>query len=141
MPYRLTTLEWLARGDESARFQTRGLLEGFQRNDPTIFPNDEVSSSGVDGSHTGFKGRRNPQKDNLVQNFARKRNPKKETSQRGFDSGYEIMSRCIAFGSPIVSRYTQSNNISSEQEKSDIDVNSALTACSSQKIEIWCCSI
>jgi hypothetical protein len=28
--YRPTTLEWLARSDNSARFRTRGFLEGFQ---------------------------------------------------------------------------------------------------------------
>jgi hypothetical protein len=33
------------------------------------------------------------QNNNLVQNFARKRNHNKEPSQRGFDGGYEITSR------------------------------------------------
>jgi hypothetical protein len=71
-----------------------------------------------------------------------KRNPIKNPSQRGFDGGYKITSRCIAFGSLAVSRYAQSNNITSEQEKkSDNDVNSVLTVCSSQKVPIWCCSI
>jgi hypothetical protein len=56
------------------------------------------------------------QNGNLVQNLARKRNPDKEPSQKGFDGGYEITSRCIAFGSPVVSRYAQSNNITSEQQ-------------------------
>jgi hypothetical protein len=54
------------------------------------------------------------QKGNLVQNLARKRNHNKEPSQRGFDGGYEITSRCIVFGSFVASRYTQSNNITSE---------------------------
>jgi hypothetical protein len=39
-------------------------------NEPTIFPNDEVSSSGVDNSHLEVKGRRNTPKGNLVQNLA-----------------------------------------------------------------------
>jgi hypothetical protein len=56
------------------------------------------------------------QKGDLVQNLARKCNPIKEPSLRGFDGGYEIMSRCIAFGSPVVSSYAQSNNITREQE-------------------------
>jgi hypothetical protein len=43
-----------------------------------------------------------------------------------------FMSRWIAFGSPIVSCYAQSNNITSEQEKSDNDINSVLTVSSSQ---------
>jgi hypothetical protein len=30
VPYRPTALEWLARSDNPARFQTRGFLEGFQ---------------------------------------------------------------------------------------------------------------
>jgi hypothetical protein len=44
----------------------------------------------------------------------------------------KITSRCIAFGSPVANRYAQSNNITSEQENSDNDVNSALIASSSQ---------
>jgi hypothetical protein len=53
---------------------------------------------------------------NLVQSLAWERNPIKEPSQRGFDDGYEITCRCIAFASPVVSRYTQSNNITSKQQ-------------------------
>jgi hypothetical protein len=87
------------------------------------------------------KGKEFRQKHNLVQNLARKRNLNKELSQRGFDGSYKIMSRCIAFGSPIVNSYAQSNISTSEQEKSDNDVHSVLTACSSQTIEIWCCSV
>jgi hypothetical protein len=60
------------------------------------------------------KGGEIHQKVNLVQILAQKCNHNKEPSQGGFDGGYEIMSRCIAFGSPVVSRYTQSNNITSE---------------------------
>jgi hypothetical protein len=40
--------------------------------------------------------------------------------------GCKIMSRCIAFGSLVVNRYAQSNSITSEQEKSNNDVNSPL---------------
>jgi hypothetical protein len=43
-----------------------------------------------------------------------------------------ITSRCIAFGSPVASCYAQFNNITSEQEKSDNNINSALTARKSQ---------
>jgi hypothetical protein len=64
----------------------------------------------------GSKGGKIHQKGNLVQNLPRKRNHNKEPSQGEFDGGYEIMSRCIAFGSPIASRYAQSNNITSEQQ-------------------------
>jgi hypothetical protein len=35
---------------------------------------------------------------------------------KGFDDGYEITSRCIAFGSPVASCYAQSNNITSKQQ-------------------------
>jgi hypothetical protein len=42
------------------------------------------------------------------------------------------MSRCIVLRSPVVNHYTQSNSITSEQGKSDNDVNSALTMSSSQ---------
>jgi hypothetical protein len=54
-------------------------------NEPTIFLNNEVSSSGVDDSQSEVEGRRNPQKGNLVQNPARKCNHNKEPSQRGFN--------------------------------------------------------
>jgi hypothetical protein len=60
-----------------------------------------ISSNEVDDSHSGFQGKRNPPKRNLDQNLAWKHNHNKEPSQRGFDGGYEIMSRCIVFGSPI----------------------------------------
>jgi hypothetical protein len=78
----------------------------------------------------GSKGEGIRQKGNLVQNLARKRNPIEEPSHRRFDGGYEIMSRCIAFGSPVVSSYAQSNNITTEQEKSDNDVNLVLAVSS-----------
>jgi hypothetical protein len=110
-------------------------------NEPTIFLNDEILSNRVDDSHPGFKGRRNPTKCDLIQNLARKSNSIQEPSQRRFDGGYEITSRCIVFGSPVASSYTQSSSITPEQEKSNNDVTSALTACNSQKIPIWCCSI
>jgi hypothetical protein len=84
----------------------------------------------------GSKGGEIHQNGNLVEILARKRNHNKEPSQRGFDGGYEIMSRCIAFGRPIANRYAQSNSITSEQKKSNNNINSVLTACSSQKIEI-----
>jgi hypothetical protein len=64
----------------------------------------------------GSKGREIHQNSNLVKNLSRTCNPIKEPSQRGFDGGYEIMSRCIAFGITVVTRYTPSNNITSEQE-------------------------
>jgi hypothetical protein len=50
------------------------------------------------------------------QNPAQTCNPDKEPSQNRFDDGYEIMSKCIAFGSPVASCYAQSNNITSEQQ-------------------------
>jgi hypothetical protein len=78
------------------------------------------------------KGGEIHQNGNLVQNLALKRNHNEKPSQGGFDGGYEIMSRCIAFGSPVASHYTQSNNITSEQEKSNNDVHSALTASNGQ---------
>jgi hypothetical protein len=56
------------------------------------------------------------QNDKLDQNLARKRNPDKEPSQKGFDDGYEIMSRFIGFENPVVNSYAQSNNITSEHE-------------------------
>jgi hypothetical protein len=80
----------------------------------------------------GSKGGEIHRRGNLVQNLARKRNHNKEPSQGGFDGGYEITSRCIAFRSPVASRYTQSNSITSEQEKFDNDINSVLTASNSQ---------
>jgi hypothetical protein len=65
-------------------------------------------------------------------NLARKSNRIKEPPQKGFDDGYEVMSRSIAFGSPVANSYAQSSNIISEQETPNNDVNSDLTASSSQ---------
>jgi hypothetical protein len=65
-------------------------------------------------------------------NLARKRNRIKEPSQKGFDDDYEIMSRSIAFGSPVANSYAQSSNITSEQGTPNNDVNSDLTTSSSQ---------
>jgi hypothetical protein len=62
MGYRQPTLERLARNDKLARFQKRGWPDKFWGNETTIFLNDEVVSSGVDDSYTGFKGRTNPPK-------------------------------------------------------------------------------
>jgi hypothetical protein len=68
----------------------------------------------------------------LVQILACERNHIKEPSQKRFDGGYEIMSRCIAFGSPVANSYAQSSNITCEQGTPNNDVNSDLTASSSQ---------
>jgi hypothetical protein len=65
-------------------------------------------------------------------NLAWKRNHIKEPSQKGFDDGYEITSRSITFGSLVVNSYAQSSNITSEQGTPNNDVNSDLTASSSQ---------
>jgi hypothetical protein len=46
--------------------------------------------------------------------------------------GCNIMSRCIAFRSPVVNHYAQSNNTTFKQEKSDNDVNLVLTTSSNQ---------
>jgi hypothetical protein len=80
----------------------------------------------------GSKGGEICQNGNLVQNLARKHNPNKEPSQRGFNGGSKITNRCIAFRRPVSSCYTQSNNITSKQEKYDNDAHSALTASNSQ---------
>jgi hypothetical protein len=61
-------------------FEQEDSLIRFYSNETTIFLNDEVASSGVDDSHTGFKGRRNPPKWPPGSNLARKRNPDKEPS-------------------------------------------------------------
>jgi hypothetical protein len=57
----------------------------------------------------GSKGGEIRQNGNFVPNLTRKWNPIKELSRRGFDGGYEIMSRCIMFGIPVVSSYAQFN--------------------------------
>jgi hypothetical protein len=62
MGYWQPTLERLTRNNQSARFRTRGPPNRFQGNEITIFLNDEIASSGVDDSHTGFKRKRNPSK-------------------------------------------------------------------------------
>jgi hypothetical protein len=65
-------------------------------------------------------------------NLARKRNRIKKPSQKGFDDGYKIMSRSIAFGSPVANSYAQSSNITSKQGTPNNDINSDLTASRSQ---------
>jgi hypothetical protein len=67
-------------------FKQEGLRK-VSGNEPTIFLNDEVSSSEIDNCHSEVEGRRNPPKGNLVQNLAGKRNPIKEPSHREFDGG------------------------------------------------------
>jgi hypothetical protein len=64
----------------------------------------------------GPKGGEIRQNDKLVQIPSQKRSPDNEPSQKGFDGEYEIMSRCIAFGSPVAKSYAQSISITSEQQ-------------------------
>jgi hypothetical protein len=78
-------LERLAQSDKLAMFQTKGWPERFWVAEPTISPNNEVSASGVDDSHSESKGRRTSPNGNLVQDLAQKCNPIKEPSHRGFD--------------------------------------------------------
>jgi hypothetical protein len=106
MGYRQPSLERFTRNDKLERFRTRGWPDKFWGNETTIFLDDEVVSSGVNDSHTGFKGRRNPPKTTIwVPNFAQKHNHNIEPSQKGFYDGYEI-----------ISCYAQSNNITPEQQ-------------------------
>jgi hypothetical protein len=133
MGYRQTTLERVTQNDKLARFQIRGRHDRFQGNETPIFLNDEVTSSGVDDSHTGANGGEIRQKGNLVQillgSVTTTRNYHKEDSMVVCN----IMSRCIAFGRPIANCYFQSSSITSEHEIFfDNDVNSDLTASSSQ---------
>jgi hypothetical protein len=46
--------------------------------------------------------------------------------------GCKITSRCIAFGSPVVNHYAQSNSITSEHEESDNDADSVKIVSRSQ---------
>jgi hypothetical protein len=62
MGYWQLTLERLTRNDQLARFRIRGQPDWFRSNEITIFLNDEIASSRVDDSHSGFKRRRNPSK-------------------------------------------------------------------------------
>jgi hypothetical protein len=62
MGYRQTTLERFVQNNEAARFQIRGQSDRLRDNETIIFLNDEVTPSGVDDSHPGFKGRRNSPK-------------------------------------------------------------------------------
>jgi hypothetical protein len=56
----------------------------------------------------GSKGGEIRRNGNFVQNRAQKCNPIKEPSEIGFYGGYDIMSRRITFGRPVVSSYAQS---------------------------------
>jgi hypothetical protein len=52
------TLEILTQNDQSARFRIRAQPDRIRGNEITIFLNNEIASSGVDDSHTGFRRRR-----------------------------------------------------------------------------------
>jgi hypothetical protein len=110
--------------------QEDGLIV-FWGNETTIFLNDEVASSRVDDSQTGFKGRRNPPKQQFGSKSCMEMQSRQEANTRGFKGGYEIMSRSITFGSSIANSYAQSSNVSSEQGTLNNDVNSVLTASNS----------
>jgi hypothetical protein len=71
---------------------------------------------GVDDTHMGFKGRRNPPKRQIGSKSFSEMQSRQKVITRGFKSGYEIMSKSIAFGSPVVNSYAQSSNITSEPE-------------------------
>jgi hypothetical protein len=104
MPYRQTTLEWLARSDKSARFQTRGLSEGLWLMNQQYPPNDEVSSSGVHDFHLEFEGEEIRQEVSLAQDLARKRNhPKRDRHKEFVRVGCEIMNMCIDSRSTVAS--------------------------------------
>jgi hypothetical protein len=113
-------------------FEQEDDLIGFWGNETTIFLNDVVASSGVDNSHMGSKGGDIRQNDNLVPNSCSKVQSRQGDIKKRLDDAYKIMSRCIVFGSPVASSYEQSSSITSEQEKTDNDANSVLTATSSQ---------
>jgi hypothetical protein len=132
VPYRQITLEWLAQSDNPTRFQTRGFLEWFQVMNQQSFSMMRFCQAELMILIRRSEGGEIRQNSNFVQNLARKRNPIKEPSQRGFGGAYEIMSRCITFEIPVANSYAQSNDITSEQKKSDKDVNSVLTSSSSQ---------
>jgi hypothetical protein len=109
----------LARNDKFARFPTRGQPDRFQSNETTIFLIDDIASSGVDDSHTRLKVGEIHQKKAiwikiLLGIVITTISHHKEDSM----VGCKIMSKCIVFGSPVENRYAQSNNITSEQEKS-----------------------
>jgi hypothetical protein len=78
------------------------------------------------------KGGEIRQKGNLAHGLARKCNPIKEPSQ----IGCEIMNRCIASRSPVASSYAQIEQPHLQTRNLHNDVNSTLTASSSQKIQI-----
>jgi hypothetical protein len=80
MGYRQTTLKRVTQNDKLARFRIRGRHDRFQGYETIIFLNDEVTSSGVDDSHTGCKGRRNPPKRQFDSTLAWKRNYNQEPS-------------------------------------------------------------
>jgi hypothetical protein len=62
MGYRQPTLERLTQTISWQGFEQEDDLIGFWSNETTIFLNDEVASSRIDDSQTGFKGRGNPLK-------------------------------------------------------------------------------
>jgi hypothetical protein len=80
----------------------------------------------------GAKGREICQQGKLVQILLGSITTTKTHHKEDSMVSYKITSRCIDFGSSIVSRYAQSNSMASKQEKSDNDVNSALSVSSNQ---------
>jgi hypothetical protein len=64
-----------------------------------------------------FKRRRNPPKRQFGSKSCLEMKSRQKAITRGFNGGYEIISRSITFGSPIANSYAQSGSVTSEQEK------------------------
>jgi hypothetical protein len=97
-------------------FEQEDYLKGFSvmiRQSP---PTMRSRHKGVDDTHMGFKGRRNPPKWQIGSKSFSKMQSRQKAITRGFKGGYEIMSRSIAFGSPVANSYAQSSNITSNRE-------------------------
>jgi hypothetical protein len=100
MGYRQTTLERLLETISWKCFKQGESLIGFKAMKQQSSTTIRLHQAELTILIWGSKGGEIHQNDKLVQNPSHKRNPDNEPSQKGFDGGYEIMSRCIAFENP-----------------------------------------
>jgi hypothetical protein len=71
-------------------FEQEDSLIGFCGNETRIFLNDEVASSGVDDSHTRFKGIRKLPKRPFRSKSCSEAQSRQWAITKGFDDGYKI---------------------------------------------------
>jgi hypothetical protein len=85
-------MERLAQSDEQQGFKQEDYLKGFRVMNQQSYSTMRLHQAELTILIRGSKGGEIYQKDNLVQNLARKHNHRQEPSQSQFDGGYETTS-------------------------------------------------